>query len=118
MASDSYDLSMEQGMDWEWTIRWKVGKNRLTAVPKDINGFVGHLVLAKDYGTTVLLHLQNSNGGCVLDIPNAGFTFIATNTQTGGLAAGKYKYDAYNVSPTGKKKKMAKGIVTVSPKVG
>lgn len=51
MASDTYDLTIDQGADWAWTIRWKVGSTQRSAAPKDITGYFARMQIRRTYSS-------------------------------------------------------------------
>lgn len=114
MAADSYDVTIDQGADWFWTVRWLVGKNQRSAVPKDVTGYTGILVIATDYNAvTPLLSLD-----ATLVVDSAAFGFHATAVQTDALPAGqKLVYEVRAVSPDSVVKRLAYGRVRVNPSV-
>lgn len=118
MAADTYDLTIDQGADWFWSIRWLVGKNRRSATPKDVNGYTVKLVIATEYNSaTPLLQLTDGNGATL--IPDDGtFAFHATAAQTQNLPTGrKLRYEVRATSPDSVVKRLSYGIVTVNPRV-
>ena len=50
MAADTYDLTIDQGADWFWSIRWLVGKTKRASTPKDVSGYTVRLANAGDPG--------------------------------------------------------------------
>ncbi len=118
MAADTYDLTIDQGADWFWSIRWLVGKSRRAADPKDVTGYTVKLVIATDYNSaTPLLQLMVGSGAEL--VPADGtFNFHATAAQTQSLPTGKkLKYEVRATSPDNIVKRLAYGIVTVNPRV-
>ena len=119
MAADSYDITIDQSADWHWTVRWLVGRNQKSAVPKDVTGYTAELVIAEDYNdASPLLTLNTSNSGATIT-PDAGaFMFHATHAQTSGLPVGrKVKYEINVTSPSNVVKRLVRGLVTVDPSV-
>ena len=115
MAADSYDVTIDQGADWLWTVRWLVGKNRRSATPKDVTGYHAVLVIAR---ATPLLMLTDSNGGVTIVPDEGAFGFRATAVQTDSLPVGKrLKYEVRVTSPDTIVKRLAYGYVTVKPSV-
>lgn len=118
MAADTYDLTIDQGADWFWTIRWLVGKTQRTATPKDVTGYTVKLVIADDYNASVpLLQLLEGDGATI--VPADGtFAFHATAAQTQGLPTGrKLKYEVRATSDDDVVKRLAYGVITVNPGV-
>lgn len=118
MAADSYDITIDQGADWYWTVRWKLGNSERTAKPKNVTGYTVRLVIADDYNATVYrLQLTTANGGAVVVGTDGSFQFHATASQTNALQPRKYKYEVLATSPTNVVTKLARGICTVRPGV-
>lgn len=118
MAADTYDITIDQGADWNWTIRWKTGGSKKTATPVNVTGYSAVLRIADDYNaTTYRLQLTTSNGGCVVVGTDGAFQFHATSTQTNGIPPKKYKYEVLITSPSNAVRKLARGICTVTPRV-
>lgn len=116
MAADSYDITIDQGADWFWTIRWMVGKTRKSAVAKNVAGYSAQLKVFPDWDKPLLLTLSTAAGGATVDGPKGIFAFHATAAQTAGLPAGKkLKYEVKVTSPENVVTKLAKGIMTVTP---
>ena len=118
MAADTYDVTIDQGADWFWSIRWLVGSTKRTAEPKNVAGYTAKLVIADDYNASVpLLQLLVGNGAVVVPA-NGTFEFHATAAQTDTLPVGrKLKYEVRATSPQNVVKRLAYGLVTVNPKV-
>ena len=118
MAADTYDLTIDQGADWFWSVRWLVGKTQRTATPKDVTGCTVKLVIAEDYNASVpLLQLMVGSGATI--VPEDGtFGFHATAVQTQALPTGrKLKYEVRATSAENVVKRLAYGVVTVNPGV-
>ena len=114
MAADSYDVTIDQGADWFWTVRWLVGKKPRTATPKDVTGYIGILVIAADYNAVTPLLTLNATV-----VPADGsFAFHATANQTDALPAGrKLVYEVRATSPDSVVKRLAYGRVRITPSV-
>ena len=118
MAADSYDITIDQGADWFWTVRWLVGKSRKTAVPKDITGHSTELVIADDYNAAdYVLTLSTDNGGAAILVDKGAFQFHATAAETTDLPIGKLLYEIRATSPDNVVRRMVCGVLTVKPKV-
>lgn len=116
MAADSYDLAIDSGADWFWSIRWRVGKSEKTSTPKDVTGYTAVLVVFRDYGDPPLLQLTTSNGGVDVIGTEGTFTFHANATQTTALPVGrKLRYEVKVTSPQQVVRKLARGYMTVAP---
>lgn len=116
-AADNYELTIDQARDWEWSIRWKVGKTERTAVPKpgivDYDFFLGFKENFDD--PTTLLLLSSSGGSGVT--ADGWIRFQMTHTQAETLPAKRLKYEVVAISPENKKYAIAKGTAIVVPKV-
>lgn len=119
MAADSYDLTIDQGADWLWSIRWKVGRTKKAAVPKDVTGYEAVLVVAATYNASeYLLELSTDNGGATVSGEQGLFTFQATSEQTEELPTGKkLKYEVRTTSTNQTIKVLARGVVNVNARV-
>lgn len=119
MAADSYDITIDQGADWLWTVRWLVGSIQRSATPKDITGYTAELVIAADYDAdTAMLSLTTENDGAELIPAYGAFTFHATPDQTDALPTGsKLKYEVNVTSTDAVVKRLVRGLVSVSPRV-
>jgi len=116
MAADTYDLTIDQGADWFWTVTWKVGSTARSSVAKDTTGYTARMHIRARYGSsTIALNLSSSNG---IDFSTTGIISIhATATQTAAVEPGKYVYDLEAVAPDGVVTKLARGTVRVVAEV-
>lgn len=117
MAADTYDLTIDQGADWFWTVTWKVGSTARSATPKDTSGFTARMQAREKYDSaTTVLNLTSANGG--IDVSSNGiFSIHATAEQTAAIPAGKYVYDIEAVSDAGIVTKLARGRIRVVAEV-
>lgn len=117
MAADTYDLTIDQGADWFWTVTWKVGSTARSSTFKDTTGFTARMqVRAKYDSPTTVLNLSSANGG--IAVSSAGiFSVHATAAQTAAVTPGKYVYDIEAVAPNGTVTKLARGTVRVVAEV-
>ena len=117
MAADTYDLTIDQGADWFWTVTWKVGSTAKSSAPKNTTGFTARMqVRAKFNSSTAALNLTSSNGGIVVS-SNGVFSLHVTAAQTAAIPPGKYVYDVEAVAPGGVVTKLARGTVRVVAEV-
>lgn len=117
MAADTYDLTIDQGADWFWTIRWKVGPNQRSSVPKNTAGYTARMqVRRKHTDTATILNLTVGNGGVVVG-SDGSFQLRATAVQTAAMPAGKSVYDVEAIAPNGVVTKLARGQISVVPEV-
>lgn len=117
MAADTYDLTIDQGADWFWTIRWKVGSNARTSVAKNTSGYTARMqVRRKHTDTATVLNLTTANGGIVVG-SDGSFQLRATATQTAAMPPGKSVYDVEAIAPDGVVTKLARGQIVVVPEV-
>ena len=117
MAADTYDLTIDQGADWFWTVTWKVGSTAKSSMPKNTTGFTARMqVRAKYDSPTAVLNLTSANGGIIVS-SNGIFSVHATAVQTAAIAPGKYVYDIEVVAPSGVVTKLARGTVRVVAEV-
>lgn len=119
MASDNYDLTIDQGADWFWTIRWKVGSTQKTAVAKDVTGYSARMQIRRTHSSaTAMLSLTSQpNGGIVVGGVNGTFSVRITPTQASALQPGKNVYDFEVIDTAGTITKLARGTITVIPEV-
>jgi hypothetical protein len=120
MASDTYDLTIDQGADWFWTIRWRVGSTQKNAVPKDVTGYSARMQFRRAYTTPdpPMISLTSApNGGITVDGPIGSFSVRLTSDQTSALEPGKSVYDFEVVGLDGIVTKISRGTVTVIPEV-
>lgn len=117
MAADSYDLTIDQGADWFWTIRWKVGSTQRSSIDKNTTGFTARMQARETFSSaTTVLNLTSANGGIVVS-SNGVFSIHATATQTSAIAPGKYVYDLEAIASNGTVTKLARGTIRVVPEV-
>lgn len=117
MAADTYDLTIDQGADWFWTIRWKVGPNQRSAVAKNTTGYSARMqVRRKHTDTAVVLNLTSASGGIIVGADGT-FQVRATAVQTSAMPPGKSVYDFEAVAPDGVVTKLARGQINVVPEV-
>lgn len=120
MASDTYDLTIDQGADWFWTIRWKVGSTQRSAIPKNISGFQARMQIRRTHTTAnppMLSLTSNANGGITINGEDGTFSVRITAQQASALQPGKSVYDFEVVGTDGVITKISRGIVTVIPEV-
>lgn len=117
MAADTYDLTIDQGADWFWTVTWKVGSTARSSVAKDTTGFSARMqVRAKYDSPTTVLNLNSPSNG--ISVSTTGiFSVHVTATQTAAIEPGKYVYDIEAVAPDGVVTKLARGTVRVVAEV-
>lgn len=117
MAADTYDLTIDQGADWFWTITWKVGSTAKSSTQKNTTGFTARMQARVKYDSpTTVLNLTSANGGVVVS-SNGIFSLHATAAQTAAIAPGKYVYDVEAVAPNGVVTKLARGTIRVVAEV-
>lgn len=141
MATDSYDITIDAGADWFWTVRWLIGVNRRSAAPVDITGYSVALVAAPGYarvprdgvdydvdldydgeyvydGVTHTMVLSTENGGASIIGPAGVVNFHATAEATTVLPVGRrLKYEVLATSPDAVVSKLVRGLITVNPGV-
>jgi hypothetical protein len=117
MAAAIYDLTIDQGADWFWTIRWKVGSTQRSATPKSTTGFQCRMQIRETYSSpTAVLSLNTQNGR--VTVSSSGlFQLHATAVQTAAIPAGKYVYDVEAIAPNGVVTKLSRGTVRIVPEV-
>jgi hypothetical protein len=117
MASDTYDLTIDQGADWFWTIRWKVGSTQRNAVPVNLVNFTARMQIRQKFDSAQpIISLTTENGRIVLG-PDASFQLNIPSNTTAILPPGKFVYDFEAVSPAGIVTKLVRGTVNVIPEV-
>jgi hypothetical protein len=117
MAADTYDLTVDQGADWSWTIRWKVGSTERRATMKDTAGFKARMQVRQKYDSpSVLISLTTENGRIVFG-SDGSFQLNIPSSITETLTPGKYVYDFEAVSPGGAVTKLVRGTFRVVPEV-
>jgi hypothetical protein len=117
MAADTYDLTIDQGADWFWTIRWKVGSSARSATPKDTTGYTARMQVRRRHtDTTTQLNLTTENGGIVVG-SDGSFQLRATAIQTAAISSGRGVYDVEAISPTGIVTKLARGQISIVAEV-
>lgn len=120
MASDTYDLTIDQGADWFWTIRWKVGSTQRSAEPKNLTNYSARMQIRRAYTSPnpPMLSLTSSpNDGITINAEAGTFSVRITSNQASALEPGKSVYDFEVVGPDGVVTKIARGTVTVIPEV-
>lgn len=117
MAAETYDLRIDQGADWTWTIRWKVGSSPRNQTMKDTTGFTCRMQIREKYtSATTLISLSTPSSGIVRG-SDGSFQITITAAQSATLPAGSFVYDVEAVSPTGQVTKLVRGKVRVVPEV-
>ena len=115
LAAQTYDLQVDQGAHWFWTVTWKEGHSQKTAQPKNLTGYTGRMQMRTKPGATGApsVTLTTENGGINITPSTGQVTATMTATATAALTAGKYVYDLELVDSTGVVTKLARGTVTV-----
>jgi hypothetical protein len=117
MAADTYDLTIDQGADWTWTIRWKVGASERRARLKDTTGYTARMQVRQKYDSlNAIITLNTENGRIVLG-SDGSFQLNIPSSITETLPSGKYVYDFEAVSPEGFVTKLVRGTFRVVPEV-
>lgn len=117
MAADTYDLTIDQGADWQWTIRWKVGSNERRATPKDTDGYTARMQVRQKYDSaTAVITLTTENGRIEFG-SDGSFQLNIPSSVTKDLPPGKFVYDFEAVSPEGFVTKLVRGTFRVVPEV-
>lgn len=118
MTAGTYDLSVDQGADWFWTITWKVGSTARSSTPKNTTGFTARMQVRAKYDSPTAVVSLNSVGSQGLTVSSNGiFSLHLTAAQTSNIPSGKYIYDVEAISPTGVVTKLARGAFRVIPEV-
>ena len=117
MAADTYDLTIDQGADWTWTIRWKVGANERRAELKDTTGYTARMQVRQKYDSlNPVISLTTENG--LIELGSDGsFQLNIPSSVTEDLPPGKFVYDFEAVSPEGFVTKLVRGTFRVVPEV-
>lgn len=117
MSADSYDLRIDQGADWVWTIRWKVGSTARNTVPKNTTGYTARMQIREKYTSpTALITLTTENSGIQIGT-DGSFQVHITATQSSAMPSGNFVYDIEAVDPEGFVTKLVRGKVRVIPEV-
>lgn len=117
MAADTYDLALDQGADWFWNIRWRVGATQRSAVSKNTTGYTARMQVRKTYSSpTTMLNLTTQNGG--ITVSNDGLIQLrATAIQTAAMQPGKAVYDVEVISNNSIVTKIVRGTIRVVAEV-
>lgn len=117
MAADTYDLTIDQGADWFWTIRWKVGATQRSATPVDLTNFTARMQVRESTdSSTAIISLTTENGHIVVG-PDGSFQMNISSSDSASLPSGKFVYDFEAVSPTGIVTKLVRGKFSVVAEV-
>lgn len=119
MAADTYDLTIDQGRDWYWTIWWKVGRTKKLAVVKPgIETYRIEMGLKHEYEDTVPVLLISTDDHISFG-SDGSIQFYIPAIVTATLPPLKFKYEVVSYSPdvVPIKKSLGKGPITVSPAV-
>jgi hypothetical protein len=117
MAADTYDLTIDQGADWSWTIRWKVGSNERRATLKDTDGYTARMQVREKYSSpNALVTLSTENDRIVFG-SDGSFQLNLPSSVTEELTPGKYVYDFEAISPEGTVTKLVRGTFRVVAEV-
>ena len=116
-AADNYELTIDQARDWEWAVRWKVGKTERSSVPKPgIVNYQFSMGFKEDYkDTTCIVLLTNGHGISVTE--DGWITLLMTHDKCATLPAGRLVWELVGVSPENKMTALGKGTAVVLPKV-
>jgi hypothetical protein len=124
---EDYDLVIDRGADWDWTIRWKVGRTKRTAVPKDTTGYLVRMQIRRsrdeDPEIAPLVFIDNGDEGGIEIGSDFSFQFHLSHQQTSVIpepAAGmpdKGVFDVEAESPEGRITKLTRGTVLFNPDI-
>jgi hypothetical protein len=116
-AADTYELTIDQARDWQWTIWWKVGRTPRTAVPKEgLADYDIFLAFKEEYEDTVPLVLLSVGDGIDIGL-DGSIQFWMTNDVCETLPAKRLKFEVVAISPDNYKTALAKGTAIIVPKV-
>jgi hypothetical protein len=117
MAAETYDLTIDQGADWFWTLRWKVGSSERNSVNKDTSGYTARMQVRRLHrDDEIEMELTTENGGIVVG-SDGSFQLHATSAQTAQLIPGKNVYDIEAIDSNGIVTKLVRGTVTAVAEV-
>jgi len=116
-VADTYELTIDQARDWEWSVRWKVGRNERTAVPKPgietFTFFMGFKAEYEDPACIVLL----TNGPNIVVTPDGWIRLWMPHTLCELLPVRRIKWELMCITPENRKIPVGKGLAIVVPKV-
>lgn len=110
------NIEIEETMDYTLSLTYR---DETTNLPVDLTGYSAELELRPNFGSpSSLLTLSTDNGRIVLggDSGAIDATFLPIDTDQSQLytAWSRAAYDLVLTDPTGKKKKILKGFITIS----
>lgn len=116
-AADTYELTIDQARDWEWTVWWKVGKTQRTATVKpDIGSYQFFFGLKEEYSDPTCLVLLTIEDGIEIG-PDGSIQLWMVNTKCATLPAKRLKWELVAISTDNKQTALGKGTAVIVPKV-
>lgn len=107
------DLVCPAGATFERTLTYK-----LNGAAVNLTGWTARMqVRQRHIADTALLDLTTANGGITLGGAAGTISLLATDTQTGALPEGVWRYDLELIDGSGKVKRLVEGSFTVTPQV-
>lgn len=114
MAAGRYDITIEQGVDFERTLTYLVGED---AVPFDFTGYTGLLQVRNRPGGTVYLTMSTANGKLQLGGVLGTVLLLLDETETSALSwTGRAYYDIL-IDNGSDSFRLLEGRVALSPPV-
>lgn len=124
MSAASYDLAIEQGATFRFTMVYGRKDGTLDSdgnpivIPYDITGCVARMQIRQRRGSEVLISATTSNGGIVITDALAGkLTVTITDEATESLTITRAKYDLEIGFPSGDVLRILQGSVKISPNI-
>lgn len=119
MTAETYDIAIDQGADWDFTLRWKVGPTKRSATPKNTTGYDARMQVRETYTSAEpVLELTTENAGIQLGI-DGSFQFYISASAAAGIEPGMYVYDIEAIAPApdNRVSKLLRGSFRVVPEV-
>lgn len=115
MTAFKVPLKIDQGSDFMKSVIWSGGK---PPIPVDLSGCkaIGQIRPSVE-SATVLHEMSTENGGITVDGPAGMVTLLIPHTVTEGAAWRSGVYDLELIYPSGGRKRLCYGTVTMTPEV-
>lgn len=125
MSAANYDLYIEQGATFRFSVTWGRKTGQQDSAGNDIverydlTGCVIRMQIRKSVGGDVLISATTTNGGIVIDTdPTTGkFAICITDEATDSLASTRAKWDLEVGWPSGDVQRVFQGNVKISPNI-
>lgn len=114
MASEIYDITIEQGATFPLSLVWKDS----LGVPVNLTGYTARMQLRETYtSATPIFDLTSAGGAIVLGGALGTIVVTASATITGAITIKRGVYDLELTSPLGVVTRLIEGTAYITPEV-